>query len=326
MKTKPWRAVVVFIAIVSLVSVMATAVSATGGPHQGTFTATTDACASCHRAHTGTAAKILRSSTQYALCTTCHGGTGADTNVVNGVYLGTTQGIQNAGLRGGGFEYAKLDTDLDGSVTSTAITSKHTVGGAGKAWGSGNISTTAYVGESMTLECGSCHNPHGNSQYRILRQQPLGLTNDAPTANVTIADPGSTENYTITYDSSNFTDTTVYALAVREKMADWCGQCHQRYVAGSGSASNNSTDAVFAFRHATDAPLGGYGECLACHMAHGTSANMTGNSSNSTLVIWPNSQSATWQDTGENDYSRLLRVDSRGICLRCHSSSDLTQN
>ena len=79
-------------------------------PHSGTFPATTDACAACHRAHTAAGETLLKTSSQNALCLSCHDGAGADTNVDSGLYLGTTAGTQNAGLRGGGFQQALMNT------------------------------------------------------------------------------------------------------------------------------------------------------------------------------------------------------------------------
>ena len=293
-------------------------------PHVGGagFSATTDACAGCHRTHTATAAKLLKSSTQYGLCTSCHDGTSANTNVVDGVYLGSTEGARSAGLRGGGFVNAKMDTDVDGSATSAAISSKHTIGATSPVmWGSGPLGDDD-AGEIVgTLECGSCHNPHGNSHYRVLRPQPTGLSTDKPTSDVTVPDETMT-NYTISYDASYYRDLGKYPTGALSQMTEWCGQCHQRYEAGAGSGSSPSGDDVFSYRHMTEG-LGG--ECLKCHVAHGSSASMSGNAATS-QITWPAGTEATWQDTGEDDYSRLLHIDNRGVCLQCHTASELSSN
>lgn len=135
--------------------------SANGGPHGG-FTLTTGTCAGCHRAHTAVGEMLLKAESIYGLCTTCHAGT-AQTDVVHGVQTGTGRS-----LNGGGFEQA----------TGEVVTSSHTVaglrvngfpaGGIGTAWGSQDGSGDAGVGVSGTLECTSCHNPHGSTNYRIL--------------------------------------------------------------------------------------------------------------------------------------------------------------
>lgn len=294
-------------------------------PHVGTgFTTTTYACAGCHRTHAGAAgAKLLKGSTQLGLCNSCHDGTGANTNVDDGIYLGNTEGTLNAGLRGGGFTNASMDTNIDGTVTSVAVTSKHTAGATSPiAWGSGSLGDND-AGEVMTsLECGNCHNPHGNSNYRILRPSPTGLVADAPGSDVTIlASLETSKNYTITYDSNNYRDMGAYPTGVLASMTNWCGQCHERYEAGAGAGSTARGDTVFTYSHMTDG-LGG--ECLKCHVAHGTSAAMSQNAASATIT-WPGSASPTWQGS-ENAYSRLLHIDNRGVCMQCHNTTELTGN
>jgi cytochrome c553 len=104
-------------------------------------------------------------------------------------------------LRGGGFANARIDTANAGRLTYTrrggnatdgytyetsqlgvvpvrssgqAATSRHmdpTSASAAIVWGSGALGT-AGAGSSITMECTSCHNPHGNGQYRILDPRP----------------------------------------------------------------------------------------------------------------------------------------------------------
>ncbi len=58
-------------------------VAANGGPH-GDYIATTDACAGCHRTHTGANARMLPNPVNdNALCFACHNGTGAAPTVVS---------------------------------------------------------------------------------------------------------------------------------------------------------------------------------------------------------------------------------------------------
>jgi predicted CXXCH cytochrome family protein len=148
-------------------------------------------CASCHRAHTAKAGFLLLQA-QPALCYTCHDGSGAITNVKGGV-----SAANNLALRGGGFEQAVIGSgqatkdlgvaDASGRIATSNqtipkltglaanVTSKHLIDGAtaGTAWGNGPISATANVGKSLTLECGSCHDPHGNGNFRILKPMPV---------------------------------------------------------------------------------------------------------------------------------------------------------
>ncbi len=199
---------------------------ADGGPHimttnNGTTGLTADTCAGCHRAHTATAAGLLNNE-QPDLCLDCHNGTKATTDVVDGVQYENQGGGAVAGaLRGGGFTYALIDSahparlsydssgnvrnighvqPLDVTSTGQAVTSTHE--GSGTVWGNGATG----VGATVDLECASCHNPHGNGQYRILQTSP-SLTATAGAFTVTnsggvqVQDTalavGSTRNYTI---------------------------------------------------------------------------------------------------------------------------------
>ena len=175
-----------------VVAALATTALADNGPHGG-FTANTDACASCHRAHTAKSADgfLLVQGDIYLLCTSCHNGAGAYTNVVDGIYMAAVtdptkdpgaaygaQGDAGVGLFGGGFEQAAMNTtrlslangyDATGYPTNPLpkpITSHHSVdaGVVGTVWGAGPISAVAGTQPStMALECTSCHDPHGKA-------------------------------------------------------------------------------------------------------------------------------------------------------------------
>jgi predicted CXXCH cytochrome family protein len=188
---------------IALVLALASVAAADNGPHGG-FTATTDACASCHRAHSAqVGSDSLLIMDPEALCLSCHNGTGAGTNVVSGVYAqgganhyyGTTPAITNEGtdgasLFGGGFTNTLMATAWSGKVTadptynaiSRSTTSMHNIGVMGTVWGSGAANST---NGAIVLECTSCHDPHGNAgfvgttstktaSYRLLRYQPQG--------------------------------------------------------------------------------------------------------------------------------------------------------
>ena len=197
---------------IALVLALATVASADNGPHGG-FTATTDACAGCHRAHSARSGTndLLRLPISQ-LCLSCHqGGLGASTDVDNGVYTtnlntGTSaEGTVNNGLFGGGFTNAVMTTAWNGSTAggtqagnagSRGVSSMHTLGAGQTVWGSG-ANGDPVTGDVVDLECTSCHDPHGKSgwdtsttpdtrvaSYRLLRWQPEGSNGfTAPTAN-----------------------------------------------------------------------------------------------------------------------------------------------
>lgn len=300
----------------TFVSVMVS--SADNGPHGGFNTPTTDSCAGCHRAHTSVEQKLLMTSTA-DLCESCHGTTasGADTNVWDGVYTGLdpvsenpVEGAIDHGLKGGGFVNALMNTSFSGSAVSAATTSAHAFdGNPATSWGSGSIGTGA--GQPISLDCASCHNPHGNSgsggtaTYRILRPVPNGA---GAGGGVTLADP-ATKNYTVDDASGNYWGQSY--SGIEDSMSQWCAQCHGRYLASSGSEVMNSGDPIFTFRHRSNGNDGV--NCIDCHVAHGGTATMDTNSGS---VPWPDGTTAV----NGNARSSLLRLDNRGICVQCHEN------
>jgi predicted CXXCH cytochrome family protein len=185
---------------------------ADNGPH-GSFTATTDACASCHRVHTAqVGSNSLLKVNPESLCLSCHDGAGAGTNVEDGIYMqsgsdahtgvagSVVEGTDGASLFGGGFTNALMATAWSGATTanpafnavSKTTTSTHSIGATGTIWGSGAVNS---ANGSMVLECTSCHDPHGNAgyntatspatkvaSYRLLRWQPQGSGGFTPPA------------------------------------------------------------------------------------------------------------------------------------------------
>jgi predicted CXXCH cytochrome family protein len=207
---------------------------ADGGPHSmatnnGTAGLNADSCAGCHRAHTADAANLLNSE-QPDICLNCHDGTKATTDVVDGVQYNSIGGGSVLGaLRGGGFQYALIASSSAARLSYTSGTAVRNIGhvqslasGApitsthggvsgiyGQYWGYsvrafGNGAVGSGTGAIVDLECGSCHNPHGNGQYRVLQTAP-SLT--AVSGTFTVANSGGvfvqdttalgTHNYTI---------------------------------------------------------------------------------------------------------------------------------
>ena len=185
---------------------------ADNGPHVATSgDMTVDRCAGCHRAHTAQDSYLLKTA-QTSLCASCHGAgaPGSTTDVINGVSTAAGGGA----LRAGGFTKAAIDTASGVSKTSVfalgtpaTTTSKHDVGADGTAWGGG----ASGQGTTMALECGSCHDPHGNGNWRILRPVAEGgtaLTFPSPvsvtsvTKNATLSS-GTTYYYDVVTSAAN---------------------------------------------------------------------------------------------------------------------------
>ncbi len=212
--------------------VAALPVFADGGPHimatnNGSTGLTADSCAGCHRAHTATAEGLLKTELP-ELCLDCHNGTKATTDVLDGVQFTSAGGSTVLGaLRGGGFERALIDTvnparlsyqsgsavrnigHVQVLASDQKVTSTHggtagvtTAGwGEGTVWGNGAVNSGE--GAEVELNCASCHNPHGNGQYRIL-QTKSSLTVTA--GSFALADAGGVEVQDTAYTSTrNYT-------------------------------------------------------------------------------------------------------------------------
>jgi predicted CXXCH cytochrome family protein len=183
---------------------------ADNGPHVATSGNTTvDRCAGCHRAHTAQASYLLKTD-QTLLCGTCHGSgaPGSTTDVINGV----STAVGGGSLRGGGFTNAAIATTTGVNRTSVGVlatpvttTSKHDVGATGTAWGGGASGT----GTSMELECGSCHDPHGNGNWRILR--PVAEGGTALSFPATVAVTSVTKNATLSSGTTYYYDVVTAA-------------------------------------------------------------------------------------------------------------------
>jgi predicted CXXCH cytochrome family protein len=304
-------------AIAGIVAFLAGAspAAADNGPHVQGAGLVADTCAACHRAHTAQAPLLLKES-QTTLCYTCHGAgaAGASTDVEEGVgYSNTARTGTAKALRGGGFKFALIGSnnpsgngyigEIPVRGTGAAATSSHSVDESNvMAWGNGAISGAANYGKVMPLRCGSCHDPHGNGNYRILRDIPK---ESGAGTGVTIADASTktytTENYWSVEDES--------APGFIANVSTWCATCHTRYLAGGGSGHTSSGDAVFAYRHRTNQTSQGTPTCVQCHVAHGSNANM---GTYSAGVPDPEGGSV-------GSDSRLLRIDNRGVCQMCHN-------
>ncbi len=311
------RLIIVGALVLVLGALTVSMASANGGPHGG-YTATTDACAGCHRAHTSIGPRLLVAATTYDLCISCHGtsGSGADSNVIDGVWVegrnasdttGDLNTATGANLLGGGF------TSYSGTVT----TSRHdSAGTTAASWGNGvNRGVTATL-TAGNLNCASCHDPHGSPNYRIVRATVNGVAVSAQQVDEGVAKDYDTEHWGT--GQSNI-----------------CAACHGAYhqtAAGQGSTLNNGTythrigmSYVYgANNNPETVGMGGYTlplaesgtnntvACQTCHLPHGTSASMSGfaNGGPSGGGTLPGNTTAT--------DSSLLRLPNRGVCEVCH--------
>ena len=304
---------------------VAAVASANGGPH-GNYTPTTDACAGCHRAHTAQGPFLLKATSTYALCTSCHGaaGSGANTNVDDGKYLSTRDDTlangnvgaantpDNSDLLGGGFQTYKGIT----------VTSSHDPTGATTAaWGFG-VARGATGNLSTALDCASCHNPHGSTNYRIFNETIEGNAVSVAQVDEGAAKDYDTEQWGAGYNTLcaachgayHVTQAGAVSIDAASKIASqygnatstWAHRVGMSYVYGTNA--NPETVGFSGGGPVTyTLPLAQSGTvdevvCTTCHIPHGTSAQMTG---------FAVGQSAAGD-------SALLRLDNRGVCEVCH--------
>lgn len=238
----------------------------------GSYTMDTDACAGCHRAHTaassitwtktdsttGSALLLSTASEIYQFCYTCHDAVseGADTNVETGLYEGTLYGDQLDPLNGGGFD-------------STTFSTQHMYTGA--SWFAyGGATTPDILGDlkdgqpQIEMSCSTCHDVHGSSNYRLLKDVVNGRTvggyDDSvdaenptplpwvisaepgyPTIGWLLHEPGASQVETYVPDYTN----PMYAKApdrdgnsapdADKGMSGWCAACHVQYIFSSGA-------------------------------------------------------------------------------------------
>ena len=353
--------------------------SADAGPHIATGSdATPDKCAGCHRVHTGQNEYLLKEAgTVEAFCYSCHGngGPGSDLAVQEGTYYGVDPagpapyGDEPAsttlGLRAGGFETARINTtDPNNALPAPTpvgyavtigvlpvpepVNSRHTLETATTLWGNGAIdplNTTA--GPAFTLECTTCHDPHGNGNYRILRTVPTGSGGGGYAIPDTYPKTYATSNYFNMYfgaaPANPMTEPpgAVTGQSILYDTSNWCAQCHTRYLAEAGTATSgkpasegsrvDSGDSIFTFRHTSE----GYGystyggspgfkynnrACITCHSTHGSNSSMPGNITEGTTysssVEWPD---GTLSNPTDTERASMLKMDNRGMCKKCHS-------
>ena len=285
---------------------------ADNGPHRQDRDGVVYPCASCHRGEA-----------QPGICYSCHSttGTGAKTDVQGGVgYADEARATPVGALRGGGFQYAVIDSanptgqsdesafppvfsSVSGVVpvkaVGSATTSSHTVDGTtGTAWGS----DTASAGVAISLRCSSCHDPHGNGNYRILKTFPNSSGVLVPVA---VADTATKVYTTANYWKVDDTNAPGYIANV----SAWCSTCHTRHLATEDRVGFPTGFADYQYVHTSNGKAQGGTGCIQCHVSHGSNASM---GTNSGSVGNPDGTSAP------ND-SKLLRIDNRGTCGMCHS-------
>jgi cytochrome c553 len=313
MTAKKLAILMVLAATVVAVALIPSVALANMGPHGG-YLSDTDACAECHRAHTapssvtwtdnqgGSKSALLLSNaaTVSDFCLVCHDdkGQGADTNVLDGMYEGTQYGTTSAKLLGGPF--GRVDKSKDPAklyagynASEVAVTSTHLING--QSWGaygggvfgstssadaSGNAVGLQGTGAKIVMDCGSCHDPHGSSNYRILKDVVYGVsvggytgtgTDPTPTPFVLSKEQGFPvggfrlhtqysayiPNYTVAQYS--VPPVTGSAPDPLKGMSGWCAGCHTTYMTKTSTYdAGDGFGNVDRHRHPVNVPMSNY--------------------------------------------------------------------
>lgn len=416
MSLRKMRFLLLAATVVLVVAVAPSIAFANFGPHGG-YAPDTDQCAGCHRAHTapssatwsyfdgtnlyGGSALLLGVTDGSAVssvsdaCLTCHGPgtTGADTNVIDGVYMvrssGGAYGTPGDPLISGPFgdSTSLVNTPYGQRPGATiggsevAVTSSHAFGSTAAdgqgwgAWGGGIAGMYAYTaGNTWTgnhpfgsgeyrgtgqtripMDCASCHDGHGTSNYRMLKDNVYGVTvggynvDGTPNAWVVSAEYGFPANgfakgvptpadYTPNYTTPRYakapdavTDGT-YRKSARKGMSGWCTGCHTFYL-GEGTSQavggdNVSRSTVYAAENSWgDLPggLDSYGNVVRHrHPVNVALSNFHG----PTTLVPNNSVTPLAHDFSERTASPELGLTQTASdhldCLSCHYAHGTT--
>ena len=342
---------------------------ANAGVH-GNYAMDTDQCAGCHRAHTAPSsttwvnkdnqtrsALLLGDYAElYQFCLTCHGASaqGANTNVEEGVLetrfnSGVSNGTPGGALLSGPFGVPFPTPDSNGDFYTVdfagkRVTSKHDYfGGSWGAYGGGLYSLTATATYSGSLipsvgvgaalikmDCGTCHDVHGTSNYRLLKNTVYGVavggydSGNLPTPYVISNEPGfptaGTGGFALHTAYPGYTPdytTPHYAKGpggdADKGMSGWCAGCHTYYMgkrtgANASIATTYSADSFFGnvvrHRHPVNVPL----------------ANFRGPSDASVTASDEATRLPLAHDPGETTVSPTDWVE----CLSCHYAHGTT--
>lgn len=239
---------------------------------------------------------LLKKGTPSDTCLSCHAGYGQLTT--DGLSLGP----------GGDFYWMKTDVSYVGhsGSTTTVLARKHghNLNAPGNALSEDTTLTTAPGGtyDATYMGCNSCHDPHGNANFRLLygigetaANYPGGydFTDGAPVAiggsrKTKLADSGA-EKY-------------AQHVGYQSGMSGWCANCHPNFH--SGMTSN--------LVHPTGQNLGT--DIANNYNAYVTTGTLTGDVSASYLGLVPFEDAANTTTTSTAGPTATSKV----MCLTCH--------
>jgi cytochrome c553 len=313
---------------------------------------------------------LLKAADEEALCLTCHGsaGVGATTDVMSGVQYkvalppgsagqGTDASVLLGALRNGGFDQARIDAGNAARrsyaagisvdfVTKVGVGAPEDVTSAhlalpdngltmpGIAWGNGANGSGA--GPAVDLSCASCHNPHGNGQYRILNAipnptatsgtftpvvAPGAVVTDSPADNPDAAE-SDTKNYTVIQTKGTVGDLSTYLLYADDvtdaaylpaagdyfhRNVPWITPTDTTVI-GGGPVANDAPNGLQATFNAQITTW-----CSTCHTRYYADLNAV-------TASCPGGQAWCSERPGDATYKYQHRTIANRACTTCHVS------
>ncbi|MEH7273147.1 cytochrome c3 family protein [Neobacillus vireti] len=269
----------------------------------GNFQNNTNSCANCHSTHNGDSATLLKfEETEADLCLTCHDG---------------TLGFYN--VKGQGAGAGTFNTTHESS-------SMHNVGSVAIGAAPGALDQKA---NEEQLQCSSCHNPHGSTNDRLLKQTVAGVTYS--TTPIKLALTEDPEFAAINSSSTNSGLKITKSVGPKESAdkvnyANFCSTCHDTYDTGSGKQT-----ALGHYSHTTNSSSAGR-NCASCHYAHGTDITLLKDAAGKTLADYTKPVAdggMGWTDAVAKEYmkdvsaggSNNKKYTNMSVCWTCHTSS-----
>jgi predicted CXXCH cytochrome family protein len=233
---------------------------------------TSAVCSDCHTQHNSAngqpmrtdnnptpAAMLLRRGTPLELCLSCHDGSNPAAPDVLAPVSYVAESAGGAFPNAGG-----LPVDPNASIAHHLGTPSPVVPPGGT--------------QPMILVCTTCHDPHGNSNYRNLRPDPTNTSQPPATVLAFQQFVADGSNASQVYVASN--------IAYRSGISAWCAKCHAsldghhsvaRTMWGASLASYTSWTSTTLARVPVDNPVDkavpssdDQTSCLSCHKAHGS--------------------------------------------------------
>jgi predicted CXXCH cytochrome family protein len=292
----------------------------------GNFQNNTNSCANCHSTHNGEDAALLMKDGEFDLCMSCHDGT-------MGFYNVTT--ASEAGIFSDPSHLSASMHNVSSGIQLAA------------APGAFNQKIT-----TATLECSSCHNPHGTKNDRLLNDKVAGKTfgydyqytlNGYEETIVKLPLTGAAIDLDLVndpaYDAINNASGLSGLKITKSKgpvddpthknklnYSEFCSACHDDYLQHSGTARNDGH-----YTHTTSSAKEGR-SCIACHYAHGTDISTLKDTAGKTIADLqkPVAEGGKgWSQTQATDYmkdisakgSSLKKFTNMAVCWACHQST-----